>query len=781
MKKRVLLVVLMSAALSGLWGAAKPQQTIGFVTDGTVQESETMLSFFIQELKTLEMGNATLRFPASKQYHGAWSIENVKRDFSRLQNDPEVDMIVALGVISGETARQQAGNLKKPVFAPYLYVLNSSASPKSPMFNYLTANLDIDAMLDDFLAVSRFERAALLVDEAHYRLFPGAVDAFFAKAKAKGIRISLVVQASLEEDIISKIPADAQAVIIAPLPRLGAGERKALTAGLQKRKVPGFSLDEGVSAEEGALVSYRGLSDFSKRARQTALNLYDLLKGRTADTLPTAFDGEMQLVINMETARRIGVYPSFAVLKRAVVIGEEQGGMRLDLASVAREAVAANLNIIAGKLGVEAGSETVSEVRSVLFPQLSATLSYARMDEENPYVKLGSYAEKSTAGTLKLQQILFSEKALAYLAIQKEQQAAIEAQQRLLENEVVKQAATIYLGLLMAQSREAVETENLKLTRTNLKLANNRVRTGVSDRSDIYYWESQIALVEQKLIAARAEVDKASDLLNRVLHRPIDERFAKADERAEDPVMGAVRQTVASLIENGRDFERMAAFFIREGLRLSPELATLEARHAAVSRQLRSEKRTYWVPDLVMSAEVSRVFDETRSPLTGISMEDENYWQVGVALTLPLFEGGARGARIARSKLQLKQLESYTAEGKNGLEQAIRSDLHALKASYRSIEMADRAAKAAKKGMDLVRDNYAEGTRSVSDLLIAQNNSIAADHAAAVSVYRFLADLVQLQRDVGSYDLFLDAGKRGRLFERLQSYVAQSDDRRTKE
>lgn len=94
-----------------------------------------------------------------------------------------------------------------------------------------------------------------------------------------------------------------------------------------------------------------------------------------------------------------------------------------------------------------------------------------------------------------------------------------------------------------------------------------------------------------------------------------------------------------------------------------------------------------------------------------------------------------------------------------------------LKASYSSIDLSEEASLTAKKSFNMVRENYAKGTRTMSDLLSAQNTSLIADRESANTTYRFMMDLLQLQQDIGSFNLFVEDSEREKLIKRLETYI----------
>ncbi|MEO1368240.1 MAG: TolC family protein, partial [Acidobacteriota bacterium] len=89
------------------------------------------------------------------------------------------------------------------------------------------------------------------------------------------------------------------------------------------------------------------------------------------------------------------------------------------------------------------------------------------------------------------------------------------------------------------------------------------------------------------------------------------------------------------------------------------------------------------------------------------------------------------------------------------------------------IELAEEGAKWAGKNLDLVEDLYAEGAVDITQLLDAQSAAVQADEAASNAVYNFLVDLMNANRAVGHFDLFLGPAERLKLLEELTKQVSQ--------
>lgn len=772
--KNVVSIITTILFLATLCAAQEAQRVnIGVVTDGPSERYDRFNRQVLSELQAL-CGNAfQLRLDNAKRRDGAWNLATLNGALESVENDPTVDIVLSMGIASATLA--SSSTLRKPTFAPLMVRIGSAPETRGSgivNFNYLETGSGFDAALEQFLGGVPFTRMALLIDALHLETLSSGPSALERIATVRGVTVSFVADSG-DGKLLEKIPADAEAVMIAPLPRVSKALQQGLIEGFKARKLPSYSFDAGISAESGALMGERSADDMQRRARQMALNIYEVLRGAKAGDQDVRFELRSPLKINMQTARAIGVSPSFAWLRGVVQLHQydTDGGERLTLANAAREAVHANLSLVAGMIGLEADQETIGEVRSLLFPQLHAGVGYVRYNGDNVYVENGFYAKTSLAGSLRLEQLLFSERTLAQLEIAKSSHAALEAQQRLLELAVVYRTATAYLGVLNAQERLTIRQEQLELVRANRDLAKGRVETGVSDRSDLYHWESMIASERTRLLEAEAALRRSQDLLNTLMHRPSGASLQLADATLDDPELLISREGMRDLVSDENAYRRLECYFVGDTLQHSPELSLIDAQTQAQQRRLSSDERAYWSPDVAAYGETSRVFDESRVPGAAFSLEDQTNWEAGIALSLPLYEGGARGARSERSRLELQRLRTQRLLSEEELERRIRSDLHALRASYPSISLSQQALEAALKSYELVRQNYAAGTRSMADLLSVQSARLAARQNASDARYRFMGDLMHLQYDGGRFDFFLDDAEKDAAARRLRESV----------
>ena len=108
------LLVLLSAAVEG---NELPLFRIGVVVDGPWSiDRETGSAVFEEEILKLTRGEFDVRM-AEETLVGDDTVEGIERALDRLLADPQIDLIIAGGVIASHVAGQRKG-LSKPVVAP---------------------------------------------------------------------------------------------------------------------------------------------------------------------------------------------------------------------------------------------------------------------------------------------------------------------------------------------------------------------------------------------------------------------------------------------------------------------------------------------------------------------------------------------------------------------------------------------------------------------------------------------------------------------------------------
>ncbi|MEO0972789.1 MAG: TolC family protein, partial [Pseudomonadota bacterium] len=314
---------------------------------------------------------------------------------------------------------------------------------------------------------------------------------------------------------------------------------------------------------------------------------------------------------------------------------------------------------------------------------------------------------------------------------------------------------------------------NLEVTRTNLALASMRERIGFSGRGDRLRWESELATDKADLLAAEADRRSAEVELSRVLNRPQSVALVTTDAGARAPLAALEDPRFTRFIDNPIVWEVFQDYVVEDALRQAPELRQFDALESAQRRDLLAQKRSFYVPSVSFSgsgaSNISR--SGVGSDFAGAGVDDES-WNIGVQLSLPLFAGGARRAARSQSAHALDQIQVQRADVAQQIEARTRAALLQSGGSFPAIELSGDAARAAAENLDLIADAYSQGAVSITDLVNAQDAALSANLSQAEARYAFLLDYVELVRASGSFDSLLSRDGLEAWFQSIEQYFA---------
>jgi outer membrane protein TolC len=222
-------------------------------------------------------------------------------------------------------------------------------------------------------------------------------------------------------------------------------------------------------------------------------------------------------------------------------------------------------------------------------------------------------------------------------------------------------------------------------------------------------------------------------------------------------------------------FRAFREFMVAEALENSPELKALDEVIAIQERVVAAANRAFWIPTLAVQGQVDNTVYKAgagSNPPSGYP--DDFNWTVAANLSLPIYQGNEI---FARRKGHLEAMAQKRLERESAveqIEQRMRSHLHQAGASYAGIEQAYKAADAAERGLELVRDAYARGAVSITELTDAQAQAQIAEEAESDAVFNYLLTLMRVQRASGQFDFFRTAQEDGAFKDRLKKWMEKN-------
>jgi outer membrane protein len=351
-----------------------------------------------------------VRFPEDKRLNGGGTVAGVTRAVDAALADPDVDLVLALDLVATNDLAHR-GALKKPAIGA---VVTDVAQQGLPYKDGTSASFDnVEGDLRALLDLTDAHRVAILVDALYLEALPQRSIRARALEAVLGIQVDVVPVTDDTDATLAHIPTETEAVYLTQTALPPEAVRR-LVDGINARRLPSFSMRGRAEVEMGVMAGMAAERELAQLARRVALHVQRVLLGEDPGTLPVAFAQQRRLVVNMATVRAIDVWPPWQALIGAEQLHAEAEAARvLTLGDTVREAVAANLDVVAASRDVASGAAAVRRALAPLLPQLSANVAGVVIDDDRATVAQGRQAERTLQGGTELTQLLYSDAPLA--------------------------------------------------------------------------------------------------------------------------------------------------------------------------------------------------------------------------------------------------------------------------------------------------------------------------------------------------------------------------------
>ncbi len=755
---------------------------VAIVADGPSEFLDARTKALAVEVSQLMRDDRTaIAFPESPTHVGNYTLESVKAELRKALTDRKVKAVIGFGLLTGIAVGELKMPPSKPIILPFAApriqgLPRSNGASGVRNLAYITGLIDFDSDVRRFREVIRDRKVAFVVEDYVWKTFLKRRPPDF-KAPGDGRDDVVVVPVpSTADEALAALPDDVEAVYLYTYFRMSSAERDKLLQGLIAKKIPSYTASGPEWVERGAFITLVPDDIESERYRRVALYLRDALSGERLDQLPTAFPRRTELVINMGTARAIGIYPRFELMTEARLVGQDstQRGYELTLQGAIEKAINSNPELAALREQRSAAKAELRENRGNLLPQIGVTGAFDWIDPDIASSFLNAERTISVGGSA--EQVLYSPTVFnAYFA----QKRVVRAREQAVATgrlDLVLEVIQAYLQVLQTEAVERLNRENLMRVRTNRALAELRVEIGASGKQDIARWDIELAEGRADTIQASATRNQAEINLNRTMAAPSEQSFTTVDPAKHTDLL-IIDPRARKYIQDLRSFKIYRSFMAQEALNNSPELKQFDAEIEAQDKLIEGNLLQLYIPTAVTSFGVTNVLDRSGvggsppDPTFGIPRDDFT-WRWGVNLNFTLFDDIRYGTieRLRRTRAQITAQRQDTA---NRIEQRVRSALHQLSASSAAVDLRRDAVAASHVNLDAVTASYRQGTINIITLIDAQNQALSAEINEANTLYQYLSDYAAAERAGGRFLLLEPPETQNDFFERLNAYSAE--------
>jgi outer membrane protein len=396
----------------------------------------------------------------------------------------------------------------------------------------------------------------------------------------------------------------------------------------------------------------------------------------------------------------------------------------LTLQQCIQTALKYNPQIRVSEGGVESAQSNLKLTRSALFPQVSGTAGITRNGGTfllGNIVRNGSY-DSYTAG-LQAQQLIFDfGKTYSRLSAFSDLVRANGQDLRATREDVIVNTYVAYYSYLAAVRVRDVDTETVVQAEDHLHQAQAFYRAGTVPQYDVVNAEVTVANSNVNLIQADNNVKLARIQLENVVGQKLPVSFALKDNLDVTHVDIDMQTAMETAVNN------------------RPELLASQAQVEA-NKALLTSAWTANLPNISASGAYNwRGLAPT--PLY-------SGWNIGVTLSLPIFEGFALDAGIDQAEANLKTAEASNDLVMQTLYLNVQQQEFALQEATQRIQASKKLVEQAEEALRLAVGEYNSGTGSALQTTDAQVALANARITYIQSLYDYNVSYAQLERSMG--------------------------------
>jgi len=260
---------------------------------------------------------------------------------------------------------------------------------------------------------------------------------------------------------------------------------------------------------------------------------------------------------------------------------------------------------------------------------------------------------------------------------------------------------TAFISLLKAQELIRVAEEITRIRRDSLELITLRYESGLEHKGALLTAEANLAEATFELAQAKRDVGLAQRQLTKEMGRkefqPMSAKgdFSVRDAASDKPDVEALAKNNPSLLE---------AFAKRNAAAFDIKSAYAEFAPALSGEAGANKKSSHWPP------------------------QNDN-WNLGLSLTMPIFEGGLRFAQVSKAQAAYNQAEADARSIRDSVVVNLEKTWVDLQDTMETVEVQRKALNAAEERSKIAEAQYSTGFIIFDNWIIIENDLVSAKKA----------------------------------------------------
>jgi len=332
----------------------------------------------------------------------------------------------------------------------------------------------------------------------------------------------------------------------------------------------------------------------------------------------------------------------------------------------------------------------------------------------------------SSLYTITLTQPLFNLQSWMSIRAAKETVKQAEATYNAAVQNLIVRTAAAYFNVLQARDNLAFAKSRARANKRQFDEATQRFKVGIDAITTVYEAEAAYDTSTADEISAKIALDNAGEALLNLTNRT----YKKIDGLAQ------VLPLIKPIPSNPEDWVKRAV----------KQNYTLQASHYAQQAALKNiqVQAAYTTP--LISADVSYT-NATNQTFTGLSSETR---LGGLTAVFPIFDGGNTIAKTNKAKYDYQVASASFVQTYRQTKVSTRQIYNLVMTGISKIEADRQAVKSAESAVESTSAQFTAGTRTIVDVLLAQQHLYEAQSTLANDQYLYLNSTLQLKEMAGT-------------------------------
>jgi outer membrane protein TolC len=335
---------------------------------------------------------------------------------------------------------------------------------------------------------------------------------------------------------------------------------------------------------------------------------------------------------------------------------------------------------------------------STLFPQINASLSASTSETTSAESGNRSTADSYSYGVTGSQLIFDGLKTANDVKAASENITASKYNFKYTSVTVRFRLRSAFINLLKAQEALKITQEIYDIRRSNLELITLRYQSGLEHKGALLTAEADLANARYQIAQAKRDLEVAQRQITKEMGRK---------ELVLVTVKGEFK--VNEQVKEKPDFEQL--------VKVNPSLNQAIAQTKAAKYSLNSAYANF-SPTLSGSAAANK--SGAHWPPNGES------WDLGLTLSMPIFEGGLRLAQVDQAKAYLKQLQENQRSSKDSAILALEESWASLVGALENVEVQKKQLAANQERSNIAQAQYSTGFITFDNWIIIEDNLVNA-------------------------------------------------------